>query len=531
MELKWQVNAEKGSQEIIPGRNTIRITLKPGEILSQVKASLDIPPSPKMFFNGFQSWTYSPEFTPEHRIRGAHGLLRPLSKMLALDHFADYHFIPYPHRKGILHGFSYCYFRENEHYTLIASLDERPGYTLFTYNCETGILFIERDCKGVSSQEENFTAFDLFYAQGGEEEVFNGWFDCMGIHNDPPKIKGYSSWYNRYQRINEQNILNDLAGAKKFFTPGDLFQIDDGWEKHVGDWEAADKRKFPNGLKPIVDKIHASGFKAGLWIAPFVCEKKSLIYREHPDWLLRYKNGFWKNGPNWGGSYSLDIDNPGVQTYLREVFTRLFDEWGFDLVKLDFLYAAAPHHTGDHGKENDGPFSESRAARMTRALKFLRECCKEKLILGCGVPLMPAFGLVDYCRIGSDMSLDWDDIFFMHILHRERVSTHHSVSNTIFRRQLDGRAFGIDPDVFFLRDSNLSLSEKERIYLASVNALLGSVWLTSDDLNLYDKKKTDMYKQLSKLCGAEDIHADPENMTIRFRLNDAEYSIRHLHKI
>ena len=104
MELKWQVNGQKGCQEIIPERNTVRVTLKPSEILSQVKASLNIPPAPKMFFNGFQSWTYSPEFTPEHRIRGAHGLLRPLSKMLALDHFADYHFIPYPHRKGILHG-------------------------------------------------------------------------------------------------------------------------------------------------------------------------------------------------------------------------------------------------------------------------------------------------------------------------------------------------------------------------------------------------------------------------------------------
>lgn len=534
MELKWQVNGQKGSQEIVPGKNMVKVTLNPGGTLSQVKASLDIPPAPKMFFNGFQSWTYSPEFTTEHRIRGAHGLLRPLSKMLALDHFADYHFIPYPHRKGILHGFSYCYFRENEHYTLIASLDERPGYTVFTYDCDTGILSIERDCKGVSVQEEDFSAFDLFYAQGSEEEVFDGWFDCMGIHNDPPKIKGYSSWYNRYQRINERNILDDLAGAKKLFTEGDLFQIDDGWEKHVGDWEAADPGKFPNGLSPIADKIHAAGFKAGLWLAPFVCEKKSHIFRDHPDWLLRYKNSFWKNGPNWGGSYSLDIDNPEVQTYLRNVFSRVFEDWGFDLVKLDFLYAAAPHHTGDHDDENDVPFSESRAARMTRALEFLRDCCRDKLILGCGVPLMPAFGLADYCRVGSDMSLDWDDKFFMHILHRERVSTYHSIRNTIFRRQLDGRAFGIDPDVFFLRDRNLSLTEKERIYLASVNALLGSVWLTSDDLNLYDKEKTDLYKQLSKLSGAGDIHVDPETMTVRFKLDgigrSVSYPRRHIAK-
>ena len=39
MELIWQVNEQKGSQEIVPGRNTVKVTLKPGEILSQVKAS------------------------------------------------------------------------------------------------------------------------------------------------------------------------------------------------------------------------------------------------------------------------------------------------------------------------------------------------------------------------------------------------------------------------------------------------------------------------------------------------------------
>ncbi|EKC48560.1 hypothetical protein OBE_15116, partial [human gut metagenome] len=39
---------------------------------------------------------------------------------------------------------------------------------------------------------------------------------------------------------------------------------------------------------------------------------------------------------------------------------------------------------------------------MCEAMDFLRECVGEKMILGCGVPLMPAFGKVDYCRIGAD---------------------------------------------------------------------------------------------------------------------------------
>ena len=33
--------------------------------------------------------------------------------------------------------------------------------------------------------------------------------------------------------------------------------------------------EIPHGLRSMVDEIHASGFQAGLWLAPFVCEKDS----------------------------------------------------------------------------------------------------------------------------------------------------------------------------------------------------------------------------------------------------------------
>jgi alpha-galactosidase len=44
--------------------------------------------------------------------------------------------------------------------------------------------------------------------------------------------------------------------------------------------------------------------------------------------------------------------------------------------------------------------------------------------------------------------------------HRERVSTKNSIDDTTFRRQLNGRAFMNDPDVFFLRDENCKLTEE-----------------------------------------------------------------------
>ena len=529
MKLNWQVNDHSGTWEFTPGENRVVVPIPAGEPLLRAEAELSVPLSEKLFFNGYQTWTHSPEYTPLDRIRGMRKILRILTRPLALDHFADYHFVKYPYQRGVLYGFSWCYFRDGSCYRLFASLDEEPGYTMFTYDTDSRILRIERDCIGVAAPDHPFHAFDLFYAEGSEEDVFDQWFEALNIHNRVPKIKGYSSWYNRYQNISEKSIREDLAGACRVFDPGDLFQIDDGWEPRVGDWESTHPKKFPNGLSPIVREIHEHGFKAGLWLAPFVCTKSSGLYRDHPEWLLRYKGKPWLNGPNWGGSVSLDIDHPGFRDHMKRVFQRVFEEWQFDLVKLDFLYAAAPFATGDHGSKADGPFPESRAARMIRALRLLREWCGDKLILGCGVPLMPAFGLVDYCRVGCDVGLDWDDLFFMRILHRERVSTRQSINNTISRRQLDGRAFGLDPDVFFLRDKNIRLSGDEKSYQAALDALLGSMWLTSDDLNAYDEEKIRQYRRLARLAGTAGIRVEPDTLAVRYFLDGKEHILRHPH--
>lgn len=91
----------------------------------------------------------------------------------------------------------------------------------------------------------------------------------------------------------------------------------------------------------MVEEIHAAGFQAGLWLAPFVCEKDSALFRQHPDWLLKVNGKPWCCGCNWSSFYALDIDNPAVLDYLRRVFDRVLNDWGFDLVKLDFLYGAA----------------------------------------------------------------------------------------------------------------------------------------------------------------------------------------------
>ena len=183
---------------------------------------------------------------------------------------------------------------------------------------------------------------------------------------------------------------------------------------------------------------------------------------------------------------------------MREGFRLVVYELVFYLVKLDFLYAVALF----------GNEKETRAGRMIRAMKLLREVCGDKLIIGCGVPLMPAFGLVDYCRISCDVGLDWNGKGIMKYVIRERVSTKQAIINAVFRRQLDGRAFGSDPDVFFLRDENLHLTREEKKLLAVNCALFSTILLNSDDMSLYDEKKKASWEEVQRIRGAEDIRVD-----------------------
>ena len=101
----------------------------PEDVLVKVEASLNVPMSAqgRIFMNGYQSWTYCPEYGRDGKTRGIGHLPGFVKAHYALDRYGDYNFVSYPNKPGVTHGVSYCYFREGEDYRLIASLDERPG--------------------------------------------------------------------------------------------------------------------------------------------------------------------------------------------------------------------------------------------------------------------------------------------------------------------------------------------------------------------------------------------------------------------
>lgn len=447
-----------------------------------VSATMTLPQeylsSDRILCNGFQSWTKTREFSPSEKEKHLSLFAKMLDKKMGITASGDKALYDYPEKTGFIHSHKYMYVRSGKKYRLYGALNEKSCFTMFETNCEANEIKVIADVKGLTTDKER-TLFDFVVIDGDREYVFDRFFELMEIA--PPKVKkakGWTSWYNYYQNIDEEIILRNVENLKKFKDEGfevDIFQIDDGFEEYVGDWLKIDKNKFPHGIKPVAEEI-GKHFTAGLWLAPFAAERKSALYNEHRDWILKDENGNEVfAGGNWSGFYALDFYNEEVRDYLRKVFRTVFDDWGFNMVKLDFLYAAcmAP------------PKDKTRGEVMREAMEFIRELCGEHIILGCGVPLSSAYGLVDYCRVGCDVSLDWSYYGADNFIHKECVSTRAAMTDSIVRFPISDRAFLNDPDVFLLRTDNIKMPRSEKLALSVCNAIFGRLLFTSDDFSKY----------------------------------------------
>ena len=164
------------------------------------------------------------------------------------------------------------------------------------------------------------------------------------------------------------------------------------------------------------------------------------------------------------------------------------------------------------------------------AYKFLREVLKDKLILGCGAIPFSSYTYFDYLRVGPDVSLQFDDVWFMRLAHRERISTKVTLQNTIYRSIFNNHLFLNDPDVFLLRSDNIKLSYKQKESLLIINALFGSVLMTSDNLSSYDEKTKELLDYALDLYNnASDIkyERDKEYILISCKWNDKTLNYKY----
>jgi alpha-galactosidase len=370
-----------------------------------------------------------------------------------------------------------------------------------------------------NSQDENLAVeLRVFLAHGYfnfKDEVKNLYYDdrfksleflCKGQPIVGFRPGGYCSWYNHYTNINEKLILSDLEGlvttdnliSLRYLKKGipAVFQIDDGWELAVGDWEV-DSVKFPCGLKYLAEKIENAALIPGLWLAPFLITRRSRLFRERPEWLLSDRGRPVEAGwnPNWDGVfYCLDLSREDVMEYLRSLMNRIIDDWGFRFIKLDFLYA------GFLGGENHGRAAEYYERAVALLTERAENAARLPLVyLGCGLPLGASYRHFPLSRIGTDTKESWDWPVAKFIRHEGRPSALLSLRETISRSFMNGTVYINDPDVVFLRSANCALNETEKECIALVNFLFAAQIMCSDNFFALCEADTGLIKRIQNL--------------------------------
>lgn len=322
--------------------------------------------------------------------------------------------------------------------------------------------------------------------------------DLICSHSPIPPTKqfevpsGYCTWYYFLGDINESIIENATTEMARHSVslPVKYIQIDDGWQKCYGEWEAGEK--FPNGMKAHADHITSKGFLPGLWFAP-LWANKARIKQEHPEY-------FTKDRTTGEVTKTLDLSVPEARDFLREVFRKATYDWGYKYLKLDLF-------TTCFGSQEFRDPTYNSLKNYRKCLEVIRESIpKDTFILGCTAPFLASVGLVDGIRVCPDIAGEW-------------IAT-KEVFNRVFNRYFYHKKLFInDSDCLIIRKAenedeecnrNCVRTDEENKLFVSAMAASGGTLMFSDKLSLLGEEQL---KWLSYLFPANTDTAIPLDIT------------------
>ncbi len=144
--------------------------------------------------------------------------------------------------------------------------------------------------------------------------------------------------YNCWEAVYFDHSLDELTSiaTRAAELGAERFVLDDGWfgnrdddTTSLGDW-SIDRRKYPDGLGPLIDHVKTLGMEFGLWFEPEMINEDSNLYRSHPDWVL---------GPadqlRGRQQLVLDMSKDAVRSFLRDSIADILRACDIGYIKWD----------------------------------------------------------------------------------------------------------------------------------------------------------------------------------------------------
>ncbi len=161
----------------------------------------------------------------------------------------------------------------------------------------------------------------------------------------------YNSWEATWFDVSSegQQRLAEIAAD----IGCELFVMDDGWfgerkndRAGLGDWYV-NKEKFPEGLKPLIDKVKSLGMRFGLWFEPEMVNPDSDLFRSRPEWAYHYDT---RDADLLRQQLVLNLTIPEVKEFVFRVMDDMLCEYDISYIKWDMNRAYS--QTGAQNLEN-----------------------------------------------------------------------------------------------------------------------------------------------------------------------------------
>ncbi|WP_327342491.1 alpha-galactosidase [Streptomyces europaeiscabiei] len=190
---------------------------------------------------------------------------------------------------------------------------------------------------------ETFTTpvFAGLWSDGGFGGASRAWHAYQRTYIIPDADQDRPVLFNSWEAT-EFDISEEQQGtlARRAAAIGvELFVVDDGWfgartsdRAGLGDWTPNPDR-FPKGLKPLADYVHALGMQFGIWVEPEMVNPDSELYRAHPEWAQLQPG---RKRTELRNQLVLNLAREDVQEYLWERLDALLSSAPIDYVKWDF---------------------------------------------------------------------------------------------------------------------------------------------------------------------------------------------------
>lgn len=531
------------------------------EDITVLQGSLDVAQSAPthIYVSGYQSWSFAGSI-----VKGApqpkSGLPDVYSRAFNLGgspppvHTAEYdcsHQTPSPVEGHYSSDFFACISSDGHMPTSneaelkrfpYQALDEKGGPALvlgwLSQHQQYGLLQADKDLKQIAMHvsfdntilmkhvDTDWAYAELVPPHGYDEEPMAHFLHAAASHNvarplqNGPILTGWCSWYHYYEKISAANLRENFSKLQDMNNklPTNVAVVDDGYMTAWGDWDSLKPNKFPNGLKGVADDIRACGMRPGLWLAPFGADKHSKLAKAHPDWIIRNDEGRIANSSYCGKFfYGLDVTNPFVREYVYGCVRRAVQDWGFTVLKIDFLYASCLQGNGKYD------LSISRAEAMTLALRTIRSAAgPDVFLIGCGCPIGPGIGYIDANRISADTGPTWYPTFPLPYWDNGTLPALRAmIRNSISRAPMGHRWWHNDPDCLLLGKTT-KLTDVEVASTASVVAMTCGMLLLSDDLTKVPLARMRIASKIYPMTGASavvlDLHSTNDGLPSVMRL-------------